>query len=262
MNGGLRLRTALAVSVLIFGLASPVQAVIVGSDDAGNYATWANASNGGAGFSPWALSGAATHGFFLGDSTNLSGGSGANINSSGGSSFGMYGEAPGGFADAARSFNSDLTVGGSFSLDLAVNYRNGNKGVDLRDSSNNVLFNFNIGNDDHVVGNAATGNGSIGNAYSNNTAFRLVFTQSSVGGGTWSITRSGGFTDFDSGTYTGLARGFKLYVSGTGAFSENNLMANNLVITAIPEASALAFGAVICGVSGAYAWRSRRPVRQ
>lgn len=254
MTGGFLLRTALVAALIVVGLARPSQAVIVGSDDAGNYTSWTSGSNGGTGFGAWNFAGGDSHGFFLGSSTNI-GGPGADINSGGGTSFGMYGQ---GFADAVRSFSAPLAVGDTFSLDLAVNYRNGNKGVDLRDGSGSTLFNFNVGGDDHVVSNAATGNGSIGNAYSDNTAFSLTFAQTSLSGGTWSIARSGGVTGLSSGTYSGLAAGFKLYVAGTDGGSQNDLMANNLVITAVPEASALLFGGIVCVVAGGQAWRKSR----
>jgi hypothetical protein len=261
MTGGFSVRTVLAAALTVVGFTLPAHAVIVGSDDAGNYTTWNSGDNGGTGFDVWSFVGSGVHGYFLGSSTGLSS-PGANINSGGGTSFGMYGEGGGGFADAGRNFSSPLTVGGTFSLDLAVNFRNGNKGIDLRNGSGSTIFNFNVGGDDHVV-TAATGGGSIGNAYSDNTAFRLTFTQTSLSGGAWTIARSGGVTDFDSGTYSGLAAGFKLYTAGTGGGSPNNLMANNLVITAaVPEASALLFGGLVCLVAGSQAWRrSRRPRR-
>jgi hypothetical protein len=258
MTRGLLPRTVLAYSLVIIGVASSVRADIVGSDHAGNYSSWTSGSNGGTGFGAWTLGGGGSHGFFIGSSTNI-GGPGANINSGGGTSFGMFGQ---GFADAERSFSVPLTVGGTFSLDLAVNFRNGNKGLDLLNGSNAKVFNFNVGSDNYVVNDAATGNGSIGNAYDQNTAFRLTFTQTSLSGGTWRIVRSGGVTDLDSGTYSGLAAKFKLYINGTDGGSPNDLMANNFTITAIPEASALAFGVLICAISGVFAWRARRPVRR
>ena len=111
-------------------------------------------------------------GFFTGDSKDLDTGSGADINSPS-TSFGMFGN-QGGNADAFLVLSSALSVGQSLSFDLGVNFRNGNKGVDIRDGSDTVIFNFNIGTDDHVVNNATTGNGSTGNAYSANTAFNNV----------------------------------------------------------------------------------------
>lgn len=208
---------------------------------------WLNGTDGGtpASFGAWSLvTGGVNSGHFIGDSTTLSGGNtGADINTTG-ESFGMYGHS-GETSEAYRDFNgSTLGVGQAFSLELAVNFRNGDKGFDLRDSSDNVIFNFNIGDvgsgDDYTVQFAATGNGTIGNTYSANTEFALYFVQTSGSGGTWSITRSGGVSDFDSGTYSGVAENFKLYNSQTSSSAaENNLYANNFQITPEPSRAML-----------------------
>ncbi|MCB9866320.1 MAG: PEP-CTERM sorting domain-containing protein [Phycisphaerales bacterium] len=149
------------------------------------------------------------------------------------------------YADAYRFLDpAGLSVGQTFSIDLAVNFRSGFKGMDLRGASDETIFNFNVGGDDYAVDQAESGNGSIGNAYSNNTIFELAFTQTSAGGGTWSITRDGGVTDFDSGTYSGIARSIKLYIGGQGTAPEDDLYANNLAI--VPEPAALALLGLGC----------------
>jgi PEP-CTERM motif len=225
-------------------------AVVVGSDYASDTAYnsgWNNGTDGGTAgtFGAWSLTstgGAA--GRFIGDSTSL-GSPGADINTSG-ESFGMFGHS-GQVSEAFRDFGGNtLGVGQTFSLELAVNFRNGQKGFDLRNSSDAVIFNFNIGNlgsgDAYTVQFAATGSGSIGNTYSSNTEFLLSFTQTSLSGGTWSITRSGGVTDFDSGTYSGVAENFKFYERETtnGSNAADNLFFNSLVV--IPEPSAALLG--------------------
>ncbi len=229
----------------MIALAPVASAADIASDNASNAPYddgWQYGDNGGTGFSEWRLFENGTEGssgYFIGDSTNLSGGSGADINSSG-EAFGMYGNS-GKEATAYRDFSSALSVGQSFTIQLAVNYRNGFKGIDLRDGvdpdARNTIFNFNVAGDDYVVQNAATGNGSIGNSYSANSAFTLSFTQTSLDGGTWNIIRSGGVSDNDSGTYSGLATGFKLYVGGTDVGPQNDLFANNMAISAVPEPS-------------------------
>ena len=86
-------------------------------------------------------------------------------------------------SEAYRDFNGNpVDVGQTFSLELAVNFRNGVKGFDLRNSFDQVVFNLNIGSNEHVVNNAATGNGSISNEYSQNTEFAVSFTQTSLSG--------------------------------------------------------------------------------
>lgn len=223
-------------------------AILIAADDASDAAYsdgWGNGDNGGSGFGAWSLSSAFSGGFFRSSSTGLSGGSGANINVAG-SSFGLYGQ---NFAEAIRSFAS-LAVGSTFSIDLAVNYRNGNKGIDLRDSSGTTIFNLNVGGDDYKVNNVVSGGGSIGNGYSANTSFTLSFTQTSLSGGTWEILRDGGVSDMDVGQYNGVAAGFKLYVNGTQGGSENDLFANSMSISAIPEPTAALFGGLLTATLG------------
>jgi hypothetical protein len=177
---------------------------------------------------------------FLGDSTNLAGGSGGDINTAG-RSWVMFGQSGGeggsgqanafGFLKDGAGNDAALSVGQTLSVDIAVNFRNGFKGFVARDATDVELFTFNVGGDDYVVSNAATGNGSIGSDYSSNTVFRIALTQTSESGGTWTITRSGGLSDSDTGTYSGEVASFKLYVSQTDSGSENDLSVNNVSVT-------------------------------
>lgn len=234
------------------------------TDPTNNTNGWVSGDDGfvtGAGaFLPWALTTGGTPGaagFLIGDSRNLNAGlTGANINSAGNASFGMFGTSSM-FADAVRPFDSALTAGQTLTLSLGVNFRNGQKGFDLRNSSNTVLMNFNIGNlgagDDYTVQFATTGNGSIGTGYNANTAFNVSITQTSAGGGTWTIVRGGGITDSDSGTYTGVPTNLKFYVNATGGGSESDLYVNNLAIVPEPASTAL-----IAATALGFALRRRR----
>jgi hypothetical protein len=119
---------------------------------------------------------------------------------------------------------------------MAVNWRNGAKGVNLYDTAGVKVFNFNIGGDDYVVNDALSGNGSIGNAYSSNTLLNFRFDQTSLSGGNWTVERSGGVTDLDSGTYSGALRRFAFYAGGSGTNGNNDaLFFNNLSV--VPEPS-------------------------
>ena len=232
-----------ACSAILFA-ATTATAAAIDDDNAGRpvYADgWQNFDDGSTnpdGLGGWVLGGGATDPGTIGiaSSAGLGGGSGA-IDSAG-VAFKVH-DPTGGFVDLFRFFDpAGLDAGETFSLDMAVNYRGGYKGIDLRsDSGDATIFNFNIGGDDYAVSQAASGNGSIGNAYSNDTVFHLEFSQTSLVGGTWSITRSGGVADYDTGTYTGRARSFKLYSGDQGSFGEDALYVNNLQI--IPEPSAL-----------------------
>lgn len=206
-------------------------------------------------YGQWFLVGANSTfaGFQISSVASLGGSTSLNSN---GVSFGMYANV-GNQADAYRFIDpAGLAAGQTFSIQLAVNYRNGYKGFDLRGDTagDPTIFNFNIGGDDYVVNNAATGNGSIGNAYSNDSIFTLAFTQADLSGGTWSITRSGGISDFDTGTYSGVARSFKLYVGGTDGGAQDSLFVNNLAT--VPEPSVL--GLLAFAAAGGWFLRRRR----
>ena len=226
---------------------------LIGADSANDVVYdngWTSGDNGGSGFAAWALSTTGVNsGHFIGNSTSV-GGPGANINVVN-ESFGMFGHSTQS-SIANRSFTNALNVGDEFSADLAVNFRNGAKGFNLY-AGGTEIFNFNVGSDDYRV----NGN-SIGNSYSANTQFRLLFTQSSASAGTWRITRSGGVADVDTGTYSGIASGFRLYVNGTdNGSNQNNFFANNFTLTAIPEPSSMIM--VILGLAGSgIAGRRRR----
>ena len=237
-------RLAFALSVATLATSSFAQ---IASDNASNYttATWINGSNGGTGFQSWTLSSSGAAGFSIGSSTTLNS-PGADINTAG-SSF-LMSSSPGVGSDATRFLVTPLSAGQTFSIDIAVNFRNGNKGIDIRDASNTNIFNLNIGGDNYTVGNATTGNGTLfGGVYSSNTAFHLTLSQIDVNGGTWTITRSGGLTGTASGTYSGDVAGFHMYNFGADDVTGSNLLAfNNLSVTAIPEPSATA----LVGFSG------------
>jgi len=149
-----------------------------------------------------------------------------------------------------------LGAGQTFSIQMAVNFRDGFKGMDLRGDTigDPTIFNLNIGGDDYVVSNAASGNGSIGNSYSSFTIFTLSFTQIDGTGGSWSLDRSGGVISTTNGTYSGVARSIKLYNSAGNALPENALFVNNL--ETVPEPSTLAL--LMLGGVAAWGWCRRR----
>lgn len=221
-------------------------AALPGTDNAADSAYsggWLNGTNGGTAgtFNPWDLTnnnngGTNFAGYFLGDSTAGSG----NINT-GGVSFGVYANPSTAFADALRSFGSTLSVGQTFSLDIAVNFRNGNKGFSLFDGATEI-FNLNIGGDDYTINGS-----SIGATYSSTAIFNVSLTQTSLTSGAYSVLYNA--TTYN-GSFTGLASGFKLYNSGTnggGDGAADNLYFNNLSIVPEPSSLALIAGPALLG---------------
>jgi hypothetical protein len=218
------------------------------SDNASNYADgWTDGSNGGFGFNPWGFTTTADNVVAIENST---GGAG-DINTSG-NSFSIA-SGNGGSFDVFRSFGgaASLGAGDVFTLDMSVNFRNGNKGLDLRNGGTG-LFNFNTGGGG--VGGAETyffggvDLGAEGWGYVSDGAYSLEFafvtetiinakiTRTSL----TDITREYELTGVDLGS---SVDNFKFYVSGTGdAAAENRLYVNNLTVVPEPGTYALFAG--------------------
>jgi hypothetical protein len=216
---------------------------------------WQDGDNGGSGFGGWVF-GADAAGRSGVQSSTVNGGL-SSIDSGGRSFYLSDSDNSGSYIDVFRFLNTDLQVGETFALDMDVNWRSGYKGIRVRGTDDSsAIFRFEVGDpgggDDYVVYDAATGNGSIGNAYSDDTQFRIELEQTSAGGGTWSIARSGGVSDFDSGTYSGSVSSFQLYSTGAGDSIYQAVYYNNLSV--VPEPATLG----LVGLAGAAMLALRR----
>ena len=217
-------------------------------------------------FSPWTVianpPGTTSAGSFIGDSTTLAAGNGGGDINSTGVSFGLFGHS-GAYVNAVRSFDAPLSLGQTFSIQLAANYRNGNKGIDLRDASGNVIFDLNIGGDDYSVNNTGGGTTHLfGDDYDPNTVFTVQLTQTSATEGQWTIVRSGGMSGTQTGGifgYTGVPASIDLYNVQTtgGGVPEDDLFFNNLQIIPEPSALTLLVGPALLGAL-LYARRRQR----
>ncbi len=215
----------LLMVVFLLGNYSLQAQYITALDNAGNYATYSNGNNAGFGFSAWDLwtqntSSTAYAGHFLGNSVSLGFG---NINTSD-KAFAMYGNPAGSFPQAnAQRIINNWGDGSKFSIDLAVAYRNGYKGIDLFEPGYGQIWNFNVGGDLYAVNSA-----NLGWSYSQTSVFQLSVTQN---GSNLDVVLTRG-TDTYTGTITGKTLfGFKLYVGNTGDGNAlNNLLFNNLKV--------------------------------
>jgi hypothetical protein len=231
--------TLLLLNLALAWLAGSTQAATPGGDspDSPEYAgdKWESGQNAGKGFLGWNIvTSGAEAGADLGDSSQAAMG----INTSAGKAFRLFARGNGNSVEAYRTMDAPLEPGQSLEVQLSVNFRSGNKGVDLRAAGDNqTIFNLNIGSDDYKVNLAVSGNGSLGSEYSNKTVFTLVFTQKDPSGGTWKVSRSGGVTSVHEGNYQGVAAGLKFYVIDTDPSPENELWFNHLKITG-PAAAA------------------------
>lgn len=213
-----------------------INAQIVGADDASNYASWANMSNNGTGFTAWDLWTQNTNtsnfaGHFLGSSTPTHG----DINTSG-NAFGMYGNPSGSFpqANAQRGFNysdgsgtyTNLQDDHTFSIDLAVAYRNGYKGIDIMEDDYTLAFNFNVESDEYRVNGV-----DLGWTYDQFSIITLEVTQKDATNALVKLTRGSDVYGPVQVTTTNRIGWFKCYVGDTNDGSgENNLYFNNLSI--------------------------------
>jgi hypothetical protein len=219
-----------------------------------------NGKDGGtpASFGPWMVTanpaGTTSAGSFIGDSTTLApNNTGGNINTAG-VSFGLFGYGDG-YVNAVRTFDAPLGIGQTFSIQLAVNYRNGNKGIDLKDSDGNVVFDFNIGGDVYSVNNTPPGatTNLFNNSYDPNTVFTVELTQTDGTQGTWTITRTGGMSGTASSgifPYKGVPASLDLYNVQTtdGGAPEDNLFFNTIQIVPEPSVFRLFAGPIAVGV--------------
>ncbi|NDB36184.1 MAG: PEP-CTERM sorting domain-containing protein, partial [Flavobacteriia bacterium] len=212
---------------------------IIASDNAGDaaYASgWSPGSNGGTGFQAWS--------FNNNNSTNSFAGNFKGASVLGTDSFGLYANPGVAFSNANRAFSTALVVGNTFSINLGVNFDNGNKGFNLY-SGGTQLFNFNVGSGAGIsVGDGLTLTPGLGGGYDygGDATISLSIKYQDSDKLSYSVSRSSSqgiqgvlFQGLVTGTFA-APDNFRLYVSGTDdANAANNFYANNLLI--IPEPS-------------------------
>ena len=201
--------------------------------------------NGGSGFNAWVIAPAGNGGTFILSSVGQGFG---NVDTTG-EAFGFYGNTTGGDGvNADRTFaGGALTIGQSFSIDLAINFRNGNKGIDL-DVGGAGVWNFNTGGDLYTVNGV-----DLGWVFSSTSVFELTVTATGVASYDISLVRG---TDTFNQSYANGGSGidgFGLYEFGTEAGDSNNLFANNLEV--VPEPSTMVMA--LMGAIGLVAARRR-----
>ena len=183
---------------------------------------WSNEENGGFGFEKWDLW------------TNLEGGNAGHfISSSSGdgfgdidvnsNSFGMYGNPSGDNYANAQRLVKNWGDGATFTIDLAIAYRNGNKGIDIFDSDFNKLWTFKAENDKYYAGGVEQSW-----AYSQTSIFIITVTQN---GSNLDISIERGTDTYSTTINNESLYAFKLYVGSTDVGNAlNNLYFNNLKI--------------------------------
>lgn len=212
------------------------------NDDAADSAYddgWQNFDNGGYGFGSWVMGYWATNGvdrIGMGSSTNNGGSS--SIDTGGRSFYIQNVDGTNEFIAVYRYLTDDMVAGQTFSFDMDINWRNGYKGFRARDVGEITIFQIEVGNfdgdDGTRVTEAVAGNTDIGDAYDGDTQYHVALEQTSATGGTWKVTRSGGLSDFDTGTYTGKVSSIELYSIFTSSDDQSQIYYNNFDVSYTP----------------------------
>ncbi|MCE1189163.1 MAG: T9SS type A sorting domain-containing protein [Ignavibacteria bacterium] len=199
------------------------------SDVANNYNSWTDASNAGTGFGAWSLTTTGSTGyagFFLGDAAA----SGFGDLDATSKDFGMYGNQGDMFANASRSFSSSLADNNTFRIDLAIQWRNGNKGIDVKVGST-VVYHFRCQSDNYYVREGASGSDvNLGWSYSATSIFKIEVMALSSTAIMAKLTRGSDVRTSGVITTTGRVTGFHVYIGSSGSDGRDNLFFNNLSI--------------------------------
>lgn len=248
--------------VLICGLLLAGCAVLSADDNAGNYSTattgtdrWmSNGHRGALNSGPWSFesgNGGAT-GRFIG-SSGLDGM--GNINTDG-KCFAIFANPPGDpapFYAARKTFAKPaLATGDTITFQVVVNFRNGFKGFNLRDTSDTSVWTFNVGRVDGTNGGYYIRNGPSSSAnydngqqfggYHANSVFTFTFTQRERVLD-WTVVRSGGMSATVTGSapvQSGTMGSARFFITGTdaGGLPANNLYFNNFTFATTPRGDA------------------------
>ncbi len=219
--------------------------VVIAADDASNAPYndgWNVGDNGGSGFGAWSVigreNGSGFGGGFL--STNngaVSIGSGGNN-----AAWGVFGNG-GGVGQAIRPFSSPLVVGTTFSIDMD------NQGIDtggtvgfgLRNAGGDNLFEFYFkGGESNYTVNATNVSGSTPEFTSD--GLRLALTLTASNAFTLTIDTLGNGIGVDSTIMGNLLNNADQSITTIRAFNANggpDVFYNNLVVSAVPESSAI-----------------------
>ncbi|MBE2180123.1 MAG: fibronectin type III domain-containing protein [Chthoniobacterales bacterium] len=221
---------------------------VVANDVAANYANtaqWVSSSHRGtATAANWTLESSSGNGGLAGRYIGNSALGGADINTDG-KCFALFAWPPGSNAYAGavkRFYKPTLTVGDTITFKVAVNFRNGNKGFNLRNASGSNIWLFKVGQENstsgyYVQNNSVMDNGQQFGGYDTNTVFTFTFTQRE-NTLDWTIQRSGGITATVSGTAnipSGTMADVRFYITNTDSTDPvNNLYFNDFTYSAAP----------------------------
>ncbi len=242
-------------------------------------AGWQHGSNGGFGFTPWRIESNADATHFAGTFIGNAGNSGVNpaINTAG-RAFGMYANTPPNTSGASVSAQRDFTggvllPGQSFSLQMAINYRDGAKGVYLNGVSPfgiGAIGGFFTGGFPHHHSLFLYGATPDGGAdytfhdYHPDSLFTITFTMVELTVLQANLTRTTAangtehLVTLTTNVAGPTATGFNLYYGSTAQSAPQlDLYSNNFTVTApVPEPASIALLAL--GLPALLAFRRAR----
>lgn len=221
--------------------------VIIAADEADNYITWTNGSNGGFGFEAWNLNsspGSGFAGWFLGNPSD------AGISGLSDPSFGLFAnpESSGAFVNADRNFFQPLPVGATFSFQWGVNWDSdgtGNKGINIYSggTGGTQLINVIMGGTAAITINGATMFSEYGTQAMTLHFELLSETQLRVYG----TGRDGVETYDNTFTVSGVPDAVRFYASNLASGDNRQPYFNNLQI-AFPENAILTNDLTVDGI--------------
>ena len=241
--------------------AEPAWALLIASDNASQSAYndgWQNGDNGGSGLVAWTSIGNQSGSGFGGGFLSTNNGN-VNIGTGGNNAaWGIFGNS-GGVGQASRPFasGSTLQVGWDFSLDMDNQGINagGTVGFGLQNSSGqNLAEFFFVGGESSYKVNRAGGATATGVGFTSlglhltfrltgANAFSMTIDQLSDGLGTNVTTATGNLISQSGGQSVTRLRLFN-------ANGGPDVFFNNILISAVPEASSIAFGCLVCSFVG------------
>ncbi len=259
---------AIALSLfclILLAITKPLDAALMGSDNAGNYSSWgsyqgsATQPSSGTGFGSWTFANTAggnqnQNGSFLGSSANIN---------SGNVSWGLYAN-NGQTANAIAPFQGGaLSAGQQLTLLMQNNgiQNGGTVGLSLRNSSQqNVLEFYFVGGQSTYTLNAYSAAG-VGNAVSTGvgwTSGGLALSYSQGAGNSWSfslrpLANNGSTVTFSSATLGNLWNSIsevRFFNANAGNGSGFDLFFNNLEVVPEPATWGLLSACGLIGICG------------
>ena len=229
----------------------PAFALLIASDNAAATAYndgWQTGDNGGSGFGAWTLSTGSGANVAIGNSDIATSNRSWQLNSTGSTA-----------AAGVRPFNSSLVPGWQFSIDMdngGLSNTGGMVGFQLRNSSNTNLLEFYAaqGQTNYTLNATSVSGGPVSVV---TTGMRLTFRLTDANSFILTVDKLANGIGVDNTLTADLLANanqtitnLRIFTLNAGTGTPRDQFFNSISITAIPEASSIAFGCLVCSVAG------------